>query len=507
MSARPLRLFISYSHRDEDLRQELETHLATLRREGLVAAWHDRMIPAGSEWRKEIDQQLAQADVILLLVSADFIASDYCYEIELEQALIRHRAGTARVVPILVRPAEGWQRLAFGELQALPRDGRPVKEFPSRDAAWVEVAAGLRKVIESWRPAAAEASEDVEPPGGGYDERWYIQRTVLEQDALIRLGQSAMPAVLRGPQLFGKTLMMQHLLAELRRRAVAPGQPPMRIVELDLRLIDDGAWTSVDGFFQELARRLVAALGEPLALVDEAWQEPVTPSIRLRGLIVQLLADRAEANERLVLAIDHADQVCERTAQDSTLPNDFFGLLRGLCDHARSHKQHPLTRLRLLVAIASSPAYLLRTADQSLFYFADDIHLQDLSRDEMAELGRRYGVSCVEDDLRALEDRVGGHPYLVRLVLYHCRLGDKAPARLLRDPARVSLFDDYLHRIRGRLERAGLCEAVREVHENPQARLEPRTYDYLHRAGILVREEGSRPMRYRLRYPVYQRLF
>jgi hypothetical protein len=505
MPARPLRLFISYSHRDEDLCRELETHLGVMKRQGLVAAWHDRMIPAGSEWRKEIDQQLAQADLILLLVSADFIASEYCYEIELEQALIRHRAGTARVVPILVRPAEGWQRLAFGELQALPQEGRPVTGFASHDDAWVHVVGGLRAVIETWQSAVAVASEEVEPPGGGYSERWYIQRANLEKDALIRLGQPAMPAVLRGPQLFGKSLMMQRLLAGLRHRSSEPGQSPIRIVELDLRLFDDGAWTSVDGFFKELARRLMEALGEPLELIEKAWRAPMTPSIRLRTLIAQFLT--RQPNEQLVLAFDHADHVCERTPPDSTLPSDFFGLLRGLGDHARSDRQHPLARVRLLVAIASSPAYLLRTDDRSLFYFADDIHLEDLRREEVAELGQRYRVVCGEDDLRALAYRVGGHPYLVRLVLYRCRLEGTAPARLLHDPARNALFDDYLRRIRSRLERAGLYQSVQEVHDNPCAPLGPRTYDYLHRAGILVREEGAFPTRYRLRYPVYERLF
>jgi TIR domain len=101
---RPVRLFYSYSHRDEEFRSALETHLAVLRRSGLIAEWHDRMIHAGGDWRGEIDRYLASADIVLLLVSADFIASDFCWGVEMRKALQRHERGEARVIPIILRP-------------------------------------------------------------------------------------------------------------------------------------------------------------------------------------------------------------------------------------------------------------------------------------------------------------------------------------------------------------------------------------------------------------------
>ena len=141
-------VLFSYSHKDEALRDELATHLAGLRRSGLLSEWHDRRIPAGDDWKAAIDEHLGNARLILLLVSADFLASNYCYEIEMKRALARRDAGQARVVPIIVRPCD-WHDTPIGALQALPKDGKPVTEWPNRDVAWTDVARGLKIVVET----------------------------------------------------------------------------------------------------------------------------------------------------------------------------------------------------------------------------------------------------------------------------------------------------------------------------------------------------------------------
>ena len=96
-----IEVFISYSHCDEDLRNELIKHLALLRRQGVIQAWHDREIDAGTEWKQAIDTHLQTANIILLLISANFLASDYCYDIEMKRAITRHEAGEACVIPIV----------------------------------------------------------------------------------------------------------------------------------------------------------------------------------------------------------------------------------------------------------------------------------------------------------------------------------------------------------------------------------------------------------------------
>jgi internalin A len=143
-----LRLFYSYSHKDEHLRDELETHLKLLQRQGLIQNWHDRRILPGSDWEDDIDDNLERADIILLLISADFIASDYCYAKEMTRALERHEKGEATVIPIILRDIN-WQAAPFARLGVLPKDGKAITLWSNRDSAWRDVEMGIRQVVES----------------------------------------------------------------------------------------------------------------------------------------------------------------------------------------------------------------------------------------------------------------------------------------------------------------------------------------------------------------------
>jgi tetratricopeptide (TPR) repeat protein len=144
---RAVEVFFSYSHKDEDLQIELSKHLALLKRQRVITAWHDRRIGAGKEWKNEIDEHLNAADIILLLVSSDFLASDYCYDVEVETAMKRHEDGEARVIPVILRPVD-LKGVRFGKLQALPKDARPVTDWPNRDEAFLNVAQGIRVAAE-----------------------------------------------------------------------------------------------------------------------------------------------------------------------------------------------------------------------------------------------------------------------------------------------------------------------------------------------------------------------
>jgi hypothetical protein len=142
----PVSLFMSYSHKDEHLRAQLEEHLASLRRDGLVDVWHDRKLVPGEEWDAKLMEQLEAAGVIVLLVSSAFIASEFCWSRELAVAMARHEDGTACVVPVVVRPSE-WSASPFAKLQALPRGAKAVTLWSNRDEAWLDVAKGLRQAI------------------------------------------------------------------------------------------------------------------------------------------------------------------------------------------------------------------------------------------------------------------------------------------------------------------------------------------------------------------------
>lgn len=142
-----IRVFLSYSHVDENYRNELEKHLMVLKRQGVIDSWHDRRIALGEEWAHRIDEELRRAEIILLLISADFISSEYCYELEMREALARHERGEAVVIPIILRPCH-WTGLPFGKLQAATRDGKPVEKYPSLDDAFLEITKGIEAVAK-----------------------------------------------------------------------------------------------------------------------------------------------------------------------------------------------------------------------------------------------------------------------------------------------------------------------------------------------------------------------
>lgn len=147
MPEESVKLFISYSHRDEALRRQLDKHLAPLQRQQVIAAWNDREIKAGMDWANQIDDNLNKADIILLLISPDFVASDYCSNIELEQAMRRHRAGESIIVPIVLEPCD-WMWLPFGKFQAFPRDAKAITTWVNQNEAFLDVVAGIRKVAQ-----------------------------------------------------------------------------------------------------------------------------------------------------------------------------------------------------------------------------------------------------------------------------------------------------------------------------------------------------------------------
>jgi TIR domain len=155
----PIDVFISYSHKDDDLRSKLVTHLSSLKRQRKIADWFDREIEAGSEWEAQLKERLESSPVILLLISADFLASDYCYDIEMKRAIERHKLGTALVIPIILRPCD-LDGSPFMELQALPQDLKPITQWADQDMAFLNVAKGIRQAVESLPSIESKAKKE-----------------------------------------------------------------------------------------------------------------------------------------------------------------------------------------------------------------------------------------------------------------------------------------------------------------------------------------------------------
>jgi hypothetical protein len=142
----PINAFICYSHKDEELKLQLQAHLSPLRRCGLLSTWSDRQIKPGTDWQKELSQNLLTADLVLVLVSPDLIDSEYAYGKEVAVALERHAAGLSKVVPVILRPVL-YEKTPIGRLQALPKDGKPVVTWSSMDEAFLDIARGLCDLI------------------------------------------------------------------------------------------------------------------------------------------------------------------------------------------------------------------------------------------------------------------------------------------------------------------------------------------------------------------------
>ncbi|WP_417498209.1 toll/interleukin-1 receptor domain-containing protein [Maricaulis sp.] len=143
-----MQAFISYSHSDEQDVDRLRTHLSMLERDGLLSGWHDRKILAGSRLGSAISSSLNQSELFLAMISADFLASGYCFDVEMKAALKRQDDGLMRIVPIILQPCE-WKASPLGHLLATPTDGVPVSDWTNRESAFLSITQAIRKIVEA----------------------------------------------------------------------------------------------------------------------------------------------------------------------------------------------------------------------------------------------------------------------------------------------------------------------------------------------------------------------
>jgi hypothetical protein len=155
------KVFISYSHADETHKDALEEHLALLSREGVISVWDDRKLIAADDWKNQIDENLEAAQIIIFLISSSFLASPYCMDVEFERAREKHKEGTAKLVPIIVR-AVNWTSSELGNVQALPKDAKPITSWKNKDEAWTDVVQGLSVLIKSFEPTVESLQQSFE---------------------------------------------------------------------------------------------------------------------------------------------------------------------------------------------------------------------------------------------------------------------------------------------------------------------------------------------------------
>ena len=288
-----MEVFFWSSHRDEALRNELEKHLTMLRRQGVISSWHDRRITAGTEWSGAIDEHVESARVILLLVSADFLHSEYCYDIEMRRALERQTAGEARVIPVIVRSVD-WTGAPFAHLQALPTDARPITSWTNPDEAFTDVARGLRRAVQELQAA--------QPARREAPHYFAVQQQIINEHASGFIGRRAATAAL-------EQFLQRHRRGYFIVTA-GPGQGKTAL---------SAYWTSTRGYIHHFVSRSGGRADVRLILCSllEQLRAPMGLTVPYSAAMPELAKAFEESvaraaigrNEPLVILIDALDEL------------------------------------------------------------------------------------------------------------------------------------------------------------------------------------------------------
>lgn len=483
----PVHVFLSHAPEDGAHVENIARHLVPLR-EHDVHLHHLGSVLPGAEEARTRTQQLDRSQIVLLLVSPDALASERC-QAEWQRALERRAAGHAAVIPVLLRPAYA-AGAPFTALAALPADGKPISTSSHPEARLAELARAVHdqaQQIQDTLPARPTQSDlPLPPPHAAYDPSWYVVRPECEVRGLDGMAYAGMAVLLYGPERCGKTWMLRHLIHRTR-------QPGDRVVVLNLDLCEPAALASLPAFLRELALQIGDALALDRAVIEGAFARPDTPKGNLDWLMRRHLLPRDGG--RLLLCIDRADAALAAPYRDS-----FFGLLRGWADAAADE---PFCNLRMALCVSTTPQLLIQGVHLSPFNVADAIELSDLSPPQSRELLLRHGLLWSDEELDAARRLVGGHPYLLRVLMYAARRQGRPVAALLADE---SVFAAHLSRYRRALHREpALQRALRAAADGAAVGEGDEDQDALQRlrAAGLIGGPERRPV---LRCELYRRL-
>lgn len=501
----PIDLFFSYSHKDEELRGELETHLALLEDQGVIRGWHAGKIEPGIDWEEQIIERLDGAHIVLLLISSDFLASRYCRDVELKRALERHRSGQIRVIPVVLRACD-WKRGSFAHLQALPKDGKAVKSWTDRDEAWTDVTLGIRAAAESMLEEQVDTAErepagarDSAPPPSRprpisvhfFEARpvsrpsadfvgivpvhssYYVSRVADDEFTRLLLMPRSFPYILE-PRHTGKSSLLVRSLA----RAAGSGA---RTAHVDLQLMGCTEIDEYESFARSLAHCLSDSLQIPSDVVSESFSERLPTGWRLTNFLDATL--RA-APTLIVIAFDCVDMLLNLHWGE-----DFLRLVRAW--HNKGATQASWAKhLNVALVGSSEPHDLIPGTAGSPFNVGQRVELLDFSVKEIGALADAYGLATDELSLGALKELLGGHPAQTHRLFAHAAASGCGDMRMI-------LADRILDVLQGELAHArqmlnGSVELRRFLEQlgDAGAELDGRSATALYRMGVL-RREGS----------------
>lgn len=507
-------VFIAHSTKDSIWLQRLTTMLAPLGRFGL-SCWDETKILPGQHRQEQIGVALCRAQVAVLLVSPDFLAFNAVFEQQLSGMLAAcSQEPRLKILWVTVRPCL-WQTSALASYQPASDPDRPLAGLPDSeaDAALVALCQHIQAAVEPAetllpspaRPAAAEVTPSSEsppsahsgprprptppPPKSAYDAGWYLERADEEGRARAAWEAPGAPVVLQAPELFGKTWLLMRLLAELKQRG--------RTVYINLKTLGEETLATFSSFLRELARLTLESCTLPAALLDQAWERSGNPEANLNWLMSTHVLASTGSGAWLVLALDGADALADKPYFDR-----FLTLLRGMAEQAAIP---PWGALRIVLTLSSTVALRGQDIHRSpLENVAQIIPLADLSPLQVAQMAVWHGHD--DDGIHALQELVGGHPYLVHLALHEAQHRKQPLAEVLAPRNRI--FDPYLQMCRKRLaQQPELNLALRTLIADPQAAVDPDHATRLIDAGFLIDEYDEHDnRRLRLRYRLYRRL-
>lgn len=384
-------IFCCYARKDQPLLKELNSHLMSLHRQGLIILWADTEIDAGMEWEEEINKHLNTADIILLLVSSDFIASEYCYSKEMLQAMERHNAGEVQIIPVILRPVL-WEQTPFGKLQALPTGAKPVigSTWHNQDEALLNVANGIQKVVLKF---LQREKEQEEPPIIDLDTYFIAKAIPTGFEDLDRLTGGGLHrsdlVVIEAPPSTGKTCFSLNIAFNAALKygySVGIFSLEMTSERLVQRLL--AMDTSID------LQRLMTG-----KLVDEEWDRLVYATDRIfegnilfddcAGLTISQIQTRAQEmmhkNTVDLIIIDYVDLIHTEGTQKRYENNgrDFREISRALKSMARELNIPVVALAQVSRTVNKHPLELNVSKDQAIYIENDADLVMYLYREDM----------------------------------------------------------------------------------------------------------------------------
>jgi hypothetical protein len=493
-----IKVFLSYSIQDKGFCDDLLKGLSSLKRDEIISYWHGGMISPGQERDRLILEKLDQADLVLLLISANYISSDFCYCTELVKAMERHDSGLARVVPIMLSPVD-WTGTPFSHLQALPENAEPVTSWKRRDEAYRTISMSLRNVVFELMEAKKSSIQSnsykeeattipsvqhskptfptlfqLEFPEGPVPLKspFYIP-SVTEERCYNELTTSGALIRIKSPSQMGKTSLMFRVLD----RASKVGQ---RIVRLNLRQLNQSYFSDIQIFLNWLCNSIDRQLG--LNYKPEFHRSMYSPNDNATQFVERVLKT-VGSKDPIMISIDDFDRIFSF----DMIRDDVFGLLRGWFEDGKNYS--PWDRLRMII-VHSQDAYIHHDINYSPFNVGYSVKLDAFSTEQIDILLDKHNIDWPTGGRGKFVNLVAGHPYLLRLGLYHLASRSISLESLLSNaPYDDGVFGKHLqYLIRFVEQQPGLREDLSQVvSSSAPTRIKQASAFKLESLGLVIR--------------------